>query len=821
MTRKPGNYSRRQFVKHAATGLGIAGLTPSMIHGRDLDMTPVKGLDTGGVPISVVKMDAEQAYTGVPVLLQRVINENDDAAWKKICEKIDYIYQAFFPLMEKIESESGCISEAVKRVESSQTLFFKVNTVVPAGIDPVTHEEGSSCSSCTDWAMVAALMRWFHDAREISYYRMALGEGGALQGNLAVNYSKMLQKGHTITSEAILEGKSGDFYGGWGFYFARKYLTDTHPAGHTDDPMKGFAESEKGIYVPPGKQNGLYVYALDRIEAEEPRGREVPVPGGDNYKKIKLHKVIVGGDPGDAEDRKNYPGSVLVNVSKLKVHQMELMTNAIKNLGIGLYPMEAGWDNNPRTTDWRYGVPKKYPPSIKYVVHDHWHPEIDSETWVTKLDKQKTYKVKQTGGMRATMIDVNLAVLDQGIQVLHVTDAIHAVNICHTQNMPDCRSPEGMLMVSSDPVALDLFSARYMFNTVSLDELPEVKRKTSIKSDFIQKVPVPEIKEKNIESIPGYDAPLARYNLFPYAEKRGLGSQRYYVTGVDIRDNGMLASKKGRLGKIESGKFNELLTSTTYFAFQNFFWDLQKTSLEYLEANDTLTGSGMKDLFLGNLDEDKDGIVWYHDAGRRGLLTSLIYMYSETAYISHSQPFGAIKGPFVTSARLLRGWRPEYNEDGNSVFEDHVNSFIVYQAYMMSLLPERRPDPLFPEMEYGKGRWPSYKYAEYVYIMEQLFGPDFQKSPTLASMYGRAFQYADKALGNGKWTGGPADMSNPAALDRYIHEVGTDENSLQFTFYVPKGYGKINENILPNVKETSNPELIFTAHFNDDRESWA
>ena len=39
-------------------------------------------------------------------------------------------------------------------------------------------------------------------------------------------------------TEAIMEGKYGEEYGGWGFYFVRLYLSATHDSSHSNDPMK-------------------------------------------------------------------------------------------------------------------------------------------------------------------------------------------------------------------------------------------------------------------------------------------------------------------------------------------------------------------------------------------------------------------------------------------------------------------------------------------------------------------------------------------------------------------------------------------------------
>ncbi len=174
-------------------------------------------------------------------------------------------------------------------------------------------------------------MRWFHDKLDISYHQMALGE--------ASTCTFILAKSYNIPTEAVLEGRSGDFYGGWGFYFVRRYLSERHPPSHTDDPMRGHEDSAAGRFLPPGRAGErLMVYDLNKIQDEPSKGRTLAVPDGANFQEITLHKAIVGGDPREPDDRRDYPGCVLVNVPKLKIHFQDLITNAIKNLGIGLYP---------------------------------------------------------------------------------------------------------------------------------------------------------------------------------------------------------------------------------------------------------------------------------------------------------------------------------------------------------------------------------------------------------------------------------------------------------------------------------------------------
>ncbi len=68
---------------------------------------------------------------------------------------------------------------------------------------------------------------------------------------VAAAYTRALGGKGVVTTEAVIEGRSGDIYGGWGFFFVRRYLADTHAPGHTDDPMSGYQESISGTNLPP------------------------------------------------------------------------------------------------------------------------------------------------------------------------------------------------------------------------------------------------------------------------------------------------------------------------------------------------------------------------------------------------------------------------------------------------------------------------------------------------------------------------------------------------------------------------------------------
>ena len=237
-----------------------------------------KRVDSEGAPISGVRMDVSRAYAGIPGLLQKVINDNDAAAWREITDKIDYIYDNLDYSLAGLDRETGFAGEVQSQIRSGKKLLFKPNLVCPSVIDPVTHGEGEGASICTEWPLVAALMRWFHDKLDLSYYQMALGEAASATFTLACMYSEAI--GKAITTEAIIEGRSGDFYGGWGFYFVRKYLAERHPASHTDDPLKGHEDSVAGRFLPPGRaRDRLLVYDLNKIQDEPSKGRTVASSG--------------------------------------------------------------------------------------------------------------------------------------------------------------------------------------------------------------------------------------------------------------------------------------------------------------------------------------------------------------------------------------------------------------------------------------------------------------------------------------------------------------------------------------------------------------
>ena len=88
---------------------------------------------------------------------------------------------------------------------------------------------------------------------------MAIGEASTSTFLGAFNYSKA--SGRNITTEAIIEERIGDFYGGWRGGFVRKYLADNHPESHKDNPINSYEDSIAGLFFPPGKVNiALWIF---------------------------------------------------------------------------------------------------------------------------------------------------------------------------------------------------------------------------------------------------------------------------------------------------------------------------------------------------------------------------------------------------------------------------------------------------------------------------------------------------------------------------------------------------------------------------------
>ncbi len=777
-------------------------------------------IDFEGSPVSGSRMDVSRAYADVPALLQKVINEDDTAAWTEILGKIDYIYANLDASLGGLDRETGFASEVQAQIRSGKKLLFKPNLVGPIVIDPVTHGEGLGAPVCTEWPLMAALMRWFHDTLAISYHQMSLGEASSSTSLMSVGFSS--SAGKTIPTEAVLEGKHDDFYGGWGFFFVRRYLSDRHPPSHTDDPMKGYEDSVAGRFLPPGTaEDRLMVYDLNKLYDDTSKGRTIAVPEGANYKEITLHKAVIGGDPDNPDDVRAYPGCVLINVPKLKLHAQDMITNATKNLGIGLYPLQAPAGDGGSSTRWKYTSPFPVPVLKAELPHMPWVVKLDDETDLPVKDESGAYIATKTAGMKGTQADAIRAVQAQNVYMVHVVDGIDMININHNPEGLAVRIPEGYVWSSLDCVALDLFCARYCFKTVGMREGLRLKEEQGWPTEFVHHVPVAQVEGNHITTGEGLDSPLFRYPLYRYAEERAVGRQNYYVVGWDSLTETPLASMAGHLGRIQDGVFKELMTTTMYYNPTCMLWDMQKTILSYAEAHDRLTGSSLVSEFLDGFDENNDGVVDYDENGRKGFWMPGFRILNHSYWLQATEKYGELKGPFKVGADFsLKHTNRDWNLQGHDFAKEYALMWVATQAYDMSRSEGVSADPFVPGMIWGAGRWPSWQLATYIWITGTTFGAQSLENISLQSLYGLAFQYADKTLNRGAYTGSTDASSDPNSLNAYVQGVLNGADLLGFTLYVPEGYGSLPSIPIPNVVETRDPKKIFTAHFNNGVEVW-
>lgn len=774
-------------------------------------------IDSAGSAVGVARMNPQESYADVPELLRQLIDEGNAEAWQAIKKRIDYTLEGVDAALAPLQAETAFGDKIRAEAAKGKKLLFKPNLVIPICVDPQTHAEGLGNFACTAWPLVAALMRWFHDKLDISYHQMAIGEAATALSACAGRHSR-LSNGR-VTTEAVIEGRAGDFYGGWAFYFVRRYLAETHDPSHGDDPMRGYEDSVAGNYVPPGKaQDRLPVYDLNRIQDLRSKGRSVPVPDGVNFKEITLHKAIVGGAPDDADDMRDYPGCVLINVPKLKVHSFALFTNAIKNLGIGLYPMEAATDSDAQSTRWLYSSPLLPIPGMKSrIPHAVWVAECDD---LTGLPKHET--VRRTGGLSGTMVDIVKAVLNQGVTIFSVVDAIEAANIDHTMATLGLKVPEGYVFASTDTLALDLVCARYMFKMVPMVEARALQQGGKTPSEFLQRVPLPAVESANIVTREGVDSPISRDDLFPHAEKRGLGSSTYHVVGRDAWEGGRLSSVQGHLGKVSDGAFSELITTTLYFDNMKALWDLQTTVMAYAAANDQLTGSNFRRQFLDAFDENGDGIIGYEEMGKKSVVDFTLFSGAYMVHLMGQEQYGVLRGSFLSRANALRWSDAALNEDGRDFLREIQDSYAALIGYFVSQLEMEGADPFFPSMTWGKGKWPSLQLARYLLVGSTIYGLSFPLAADPVSLYGIALQYADKAFNGNTYTGEIdiiSDTTSPV-VGEYLRAVAGGAQPLPFLLYVPAGYGQCGGMAMPNVQETPDPKKLFSVEFGDGEAAW-
>ncbi|MFC1984376.1 hypothetical protein ACFLVO_05155, partial [Chloroflexota bacterium] len=435
------------------------------------------------------------------------------------------------------------------------------------------------------------------------------------------------------------------------------------------------------------------------------------------------------------------------------------------------------------------------------------------ETGAPIRDKNGKYIWKKTGGLEATIADSVQAVKGQGIMMLHVVDAIETTNINHLGREGCTPVPEGFVFAGTDPTAVDVCASRYLFSMVPMAEADEIRKKHNLTSNVIQKVPMPKMERVNIVTGEGYDSSFSRYTTLKHCEGRGLGQQSFYVVGKDLWQGGSLASLGQHLGRVDDGVFSELLATTLYHTTNKPLWDLQATCLAYLEANDRLTGSDFKRKILEVYDENRDGIIDYMETGREQ--SPLMATYLTSLIIQDINPFEALRLRFLITTTSLKRLKKEWNLDNHNLGEHLMMVRALAKAFAMSKAKNEMPDPLFHGRTWGNGKWPSLQYAMHQQMLASIYGQTLpNRFDSIMSPYGCSFCYADTKLNGAKYCSTQAMAQNEDVIGNYHKAVDQGSDLLPFTFYVPRGLSGVGNTPVPNVDETDDPKLIFTASFN-------
>jgi hypothetical protein len=446
---------------------------------------------------------------------------------------------------------------------------------------------------------------------------------------------------------------------------------------------------------------------------------------------------------------------------------------------------------------------------------------MDGDSCLPKMDRLGNPIVKKTGGLSATMVDIIKAVQNQDIFMIHVVDGIEATNCDHQGTELSVKTSEGMIFAGLDPVATDWLCARYMFCNVPMKEALGIEIDDGTGGRFPQAVPVPVREGTDIVTSQGYDCPLARYNLFAMAEARGLGARAYHALGWDMVGQNPIVSLEGHLGRVDGGAFTDIVTKTLFYDVYKLLWDLQKTVFGYLSAVDALTGSFYKKALLDTFDEDGDGIVWYHETGKKGIASLMLHQGGYMVSCIGTDPLASLSAPVKMGTRMFKLGGAQRNPHGYDILQEYSFSTVCLTAYRMSQLETENPDFFVPGMTWGRGKWPSVQTAQYIGTGMSLYGLSFPLQITYPSLYGSALFYADMTQNEARYLGAFGGQMMAEPLLNYLAEMQKDGSKpLDFIFHVPPGYDKIGGVPLPNVVATDDPAKIMTVWFKGGEEIW-
>jgi hypothetical protein len=355
-------------------------------------------------------------------------------------------------------------------------------------------------------------------------------------------------------------------------------------------------------------------------------------------------------------------------------------------------------------------------------------------------------------GIKGTMVDIDLAVTTEPLVpfTLHVTDAITVTNMAHGGAENGFSKNEGLIMASEDPVALDLFAARYLYKNVPRHTIPP--------HPFAMYTPFTDVHfdaatATVVSNIGGYEYPVEKTDLFAYAEQRGLGSQQYFVRGKDITETEprLLVSQDGHFGRLVDREFEEIITQPLlgpgllphYTSLEGPLWPLQNTFRGLAQAADQLTLARIPPAYQGYqskyaaLDEDLDGDLDFADEANDVDYFLGIFGVGYNILASRRSD----RGLFHLYLKTIKYADPAWNTQGTAWRTDQIPMVTALSLAAEPKDPSATLDQFFGFV-YGADQngmtWPSLQWARYVFELDAL-GNAYQKLAEYATEKGYLF----------------------------------------------------------------------------------
>ena len=186
-----------------------------------------------------------------------------------------------------------------------------------------------------------------------------------------------------------------------------------------------------------------------------------------------------------------------------------------------------------------------------------------------------------------------------------------------------------------------------------------------------------------------------------------------------------------------------------------------------------------------------------------------------------TEKYGHHHGSFHLNSTLLRLSDPQWNPGGHDIMKHFFYGVTSVAAYAMSHVGLEGQDPFLPTLTWGKGKWPSFQFASYLQVGVMLYGDGFPLRVGAGGLYGHCLRYADLTQNEGRYSGTLILQPDPEGPHRYVTEVVSGGAApLDFTLYVPAGYGSLGGAAVPNVEETEDPARVLTASFDGGSEVW-